>query len=190
MTASSTSWVNDMNQIASVYSEAIYGLAQEENITDRVMEELSVLKASFLEAPDFLRLLGSPNIPKEERTKILDDSFSGKVHPFVLNFLKILTEKNYISHFPGCCEAFRNHYNRDKGIIPVSAVTAVPMTETQKLRLQEKLGSMLGKKIDLTNRIDPNCLGGMRLDFDGKQLDDTVANRLRNISELLTNTVL
>lgn len=190
MTASSTSWVNDMNQIASVYGEAIYSLAQEEGITARVMEELSALKAGFGEEPDFLRLLGSPNIPKEERTKILDDGFSGKVHPFVLNFLKILTEKSYISHFPGCCEAYRSHYNRDMGIVPVSAVTAVPMTAAQKQRLQEKLGSMLNKKIDLTNSIDPNCLGGMRLDFDGKQLDDTVANRLRNISELLTSTVL
>ncbi len=179
-----------MNQIASVYGEAIYGLAQEENLLSQILDELTVLQKSFGENPDFLKLLGSPNIPKEQRTQILDDSFSGSVHPFVLNFLKILTEKGYIAQFSGCCDAYRGHYNRDMGIVPVTAVTAVPLSEQQEARLQEKLGTMLGKKIDLSNRVDPKCLGGIRLDFDGKQLDDTVTHRLKAISELLGSTVL
>ena len=47
-----------------------------------------------------------------------------------------------------------------------------------------------GKTIDLQNRIDPACLGGIRLDYDGKRLDDTVSHRLDSIGALLKNTVL
>ena len=43
---------------------------------------------------------------------------------------------------------------------------------------------------ELTNRIDPSCLGGIRLDFDGKSVEDTLAHRLENLRHLLNNTIL
>ena len=33
-------------------------------------------------------------------------------------------------------------------------------------------------------------MGGMRLDYDGKQLEDSIAQRMQNIRQLLKNTVL
>ena len=72
----------------------------------------------------------------------------------------------------------------------MTAVTAIPLTEDQAGRLTEKLTQVTGKTIDLTNRVDPSCLGGMRLDYDGKRLDDTVAHRLEAVRSLLKNTVL
>ena len=47
-----------------------------------------------------------------------------------------------------------------------------------------------GKTIELDCRIDPETLGGVRLDFDGKQVDGTVRRRLEDIRGLLKNTVL
>ena len=49
---------------------------------------------------------------------------------------------------------------------------------------------MTGKTILLANRVDPTCLGGVRLDYDGQRLDDTVSHRLDSVRELLKNTVL
>ena len=63
-------------------------------------------------------------------------------------------------------------------------------TEIDTRKLSEKLGRITGKQIELHNRIDPSCLGGVRLDYDGQRLDDTVAHRLENIRNLLKNTVL
>jgi len=40
------------------------------------------------------------------------------------------------------------------------------------------------------NRIDPECLGGVRLDYDGKRVDGSVANRLETVRNMLKNTVL
>ena len=49
---------------------------------------------------------------------------------------------------------------------------------------------MTGKTILLDNRVDTTCLGGVRLDYDGQRLDDTICHRMESIRELLKNTVL
>ena len=179
-----------MTEAGSVYGLALYDLAKSEQFTEQILEELSVLRKSFAEEPDFLKLLSTPAITKQERCQILDHSFRDKLHPYLLNFLKLLTEKGYIRHFFHCCDAYRDQYNRDHGIVPVTAVTAVAMTEDQKKRLREKLEALTGKTVDLYSRIDPSFLGGVRLDYDGKRVDDTVAHRLDALRTLLKNTVL
>jgi len=179
-----------MTEIANAYGGALYSLAQEEDLTDKILQELTVLADSFRQEPDFLRLLSSPALTKQERCDILDTSFHGKVHIYVLNFLKILTEKGYCRHFCQCCSAYQELYNQDHGILPVTAVTAIPLTGEQTQRLTEKLSRITGKTISLVNRTDPSVMGGMRLDYDGKQVDDTVCHRLDNLRQLLKNTVL
>ena len=179
-----------MTEAAAVYGQALYDLARDEGLSQNILAELTALDKSLCAEPGFLQLLSAPNIPKEERVHILDVSFRGKTHPYVLNFLKILTEKGYVRHFSQCVEAYRQHYNLDNNILPVTAVTAVPLTEEQKAKLKDKLCKLTGKEIDLANKVDTTIMGGVRLDYDGKRLEDTVAHRLESISALLKNTAL
>ena len=179
-----------MTQVGSVYGEALYTLALEENLSNVILEELSVLEQSFRAEPDFIRLLSSPNLSVQERCNILDDSFRGNVQPYVLNFLKILTEKGYMRYFFDCCKAYEESYNRDNGILPVTAITAVSLNPAQAEKLTAKLCQITGKQVKLHNRVDPQVLGGVRLDYDGKQLDDTVSHRLDAVRSLLKGTVL
>ncbi len=179
-----------MTQIGNVYAQGLYALAAEEKLCLQILEQLKALDAAFAQEPEFLRLLAAANLHRDERCKILDESFRDKVHPYVLNFLKLLTEKGYIRHFPDCCKAFQEQYNADNGILPVCAVSAVALTQAQTARLTEKLCKLTGKTVVLTNRIDPACLGGVRLDYDGKRVDGTVSSRLEAVGTLLKNTVL
>ena len=179
-----------MTEVATTYGQAMYDLARDEGKSQQILAELSVLDQSLSAEPEFIQLLSSPNIPKEERGQILDDSFRGKIDPYVLNFLKVLTEKGYMRHFSGCCQFYRQCYNKDNGIMPVIAYTAVPLSDELRRKLTAKLSTVTGKTIELDCRIDPETLGGVRLDFDGKQVDGTVRRRLEDIRGLLKNTVL
>lgn len=179
-----------MTGIGNAYAQGLYALAKDEGLTETVLQQLSTLHTAFVEEPDFLRLLSVPNMSKQEKLSVLDNSFRGKVHPYILNFLKLLTEKSKIRHFPQCCVAFREQYNDDHGILPVKAVTAVALSPAQTEKLTKKLCAITGKTVELTNRIDPTCLGGIRLDYDGKRVDGTVKNRLDGISATLKNTQL
>ena len=179
-----------MTEIANVYGGALYDLAKDENLTEKIGDQLKTLDQAFVQEPAFIGLLSSASLTKPERVQVIEDSFRSNFHPYVLNFMKILTEKGYIRHFSGCCKVYRDRYNTDNGILPVTAVTAIPLSDVLRKKLADKLSTVTGQKIELPCKVDPDCLGGVRLDYDGKRLDDTVSHRLDSVRGLLKNTVL
>lgn len=179
-----------MSRIGEVYAKGLYSLAAEEGLCKTILEEMALLEQSFSAEPMFLRLLSAPNVAVQERCQVLDDSFRGKLQPYLLNFLKILTEKGYIRHYSDCYKAYRSQYNEDNGILPVRAVTAVALDDAQLEKLTAKMQALTGKTVELENMVDPQVMGGVRLDYDGKRVDGTVKNRLDAIRELLNKTVI
>ncbi len=175
---------------ARCYGEALYSLAREEGLEKDMLSQLTVLQGCFQENPDFLRLLSLPDVPHSERCQIIDTCFGGKVQPYLINFLKLLSQKGLVRSFGACCEAFEELYNRDYGILPVKAYTAVPLNREQLQRLTQKLADITGKTPKVENRVDPDCLGGVRLDYDGKEIDGSLEGRLQSIRKMLDNTVL
>ncbi len=179
-----------MSRAAGVYAQGLYELAREEGLEDAILQDLQLAEQAFQESPEYIRLLALHSLSKEERCGLLDQAFRGRVCPYVLNFLKILTEKGYITGFSDSCSAYGSLYDQAHGILQVSAVTAVPLTEDQRRRLTEKLQAITGKTIRLDNPTDPRALGGVRLDYDGKRVDGTVAGGLERIRRSLQDTVL
>ncbi len=174
----------------AVYGQGLYLLAREEGLEEEILRQLKVLAECFEAQPDYLKLLDSHDLPKQERLGILHRDFGEKVHIYVLNFLKLLTEKGYIRHFSHCCKAYVQEYNADKGILEVRAISAVALTNAQKAMLVEKLAAMTGKSVELRCKVDAAVLGGVRLQYDGQQVDGTVRSYLQEIEKTLKNTVI
>ena len=179
-----------MTNAGTVYGQALYSLAREETLDDTILHQLQLVQACFDAEPDYLNLLGCVSLSKPERCQLLDESLGAVLHPYLLNFLKILVEQGKIRYFSHCFAAYQQEYYRDHNILPVTAVTAIALSQPQAQLLKEKLASITGKDILLSNEVDPALLGGMRLDYDGKQLEDSIAQRMQNIRQLLKNTVL
>ena len=99
-----------MSQIGNVYGQALYDLAKDEMLSDTILQELAVLDRSFQEEPRFLCLLSAANVAVEERLRILDECFRDKVQIYVLNFLKILTEKGIAKAFSECTSELMFYY--------------------------------------------------------------------------------
>ena len=64
-----------------------------------------------------------------------------------------------------------------------------PDIQAEIMQYVDKLEAITGKRIELSNKVDPACLGGVRLDYDGKRVDGTVKTRLDGIAAALQNTV-
>ena len=77
-----------MTDVGSVYGEALYDLARDEKISADILAQLNVLEDSFRQEPDFVKLLSTPSLSKQERCQILQDAFGSIAHPYVLNFMK------------------------------------------------------------------------------------------------------
>lgn len=179
-----------MTQTAKTYGGALYDLAAEEGRTEQILKEMDTLCTAFGKEPDFVYLLATPSLSKSERCGILDECFRGKVDDYLLNFMKILCENGTIRQLPGCMQEFKRRYNVERGILEVCAVTAVPMSEALTEKLRARLASVTGKEIALSCRVDAACLGGVRLEMDGEQMDGTVQSRLDTIRSQLAETVL
>ena len=179
-----------MTPMAKTYGEALYALARDEQLDQRILEELEMTAGLFRENPDYVHLLSLPSLPKQERCAMVDESFRDRVHPYLLNFLKILVERGAPAELSGCAEAYRRRYHEDHGILEVTAVTAVPLDEALSGKLHQKLEEKTGKTVVLNTRVEPDVLGGVRLEMEGRRLDGTVRSRLDAIEKLLHQTVL
>lgn len=179
-----------MTAVAVVYGGALYDLAVEERQADDYLRQLGQLRALWEENPDLAALLSSRAIPLAERRDVLDRCFAGSVAPYLLNWMKLLCEKDAIRRLPDCIRQFELRYNADHGILEVTAISAVPLTQAQKTALTEKLAAQTGKQPRLTCRVDPAVLGGVRLEMDGTELDGTVRGRLDRIADELKTLTL
>ena len=179
-----------MTQIGAVYGQALYDLAKDEGQEQTIYDQLLVLDDIFCTQPDYLHLLSATNLPCQERLQLIEDCFGGRVEKHLNSFLKLLTERGHAQSFHDCVKQYREQYNLAHNILLVQAVSGFALNEAQKKRLEEKLCAITGKKAQLINRVDPSVMGGVRLEYDGTQIDDTVASRLSGIRKLLDNTVL
>ncbi len=179
-----------MTQAAKVYGGSLYDLAAEEKLDGLIMEQMNEIRQIFRENPGYLKLLGEPAIPQEERMKLLDEAFGGQAEPYLLNFLKILCEKKILREFAGCCEEFTRRYNVDHGIVEAVVTSAVKLKEEQMEALCAKLEKTSGKKIHLTQKTDPTVLAGLRVEMEGIQLDGTVQGRISDITKKLNEVVV
>ena len=179
-----------MTQTAVTYGGSLFDLAAEEGKLSAYMEELRVLRQMLEENPQFLPLLDSRNIPREERLAVLDNCFKGKLQDYLLNFLKILCERGIIIQLPACIREFELRYFDACGIVEATATTAKELSPALADKLTKKLECITGKTVMLRCAVDPTVLGGVRLQFMGREMDGTIRRRLDEVSKRLADLTL
>jgi len=168
------------------YASAVFALALEDNMLEEVKLDLDSLALILKENPDYIKLLDTPALSKEERLSLIDEAFSSLTY-ITKNLLKILCEKHMVYTVSQLSGAFLSLYDSHNGIERVEAVSAVSLTDAQAQAIIKKLSDMTGKKIILTNTVKPEILGGVILRYSGIQLDGSVKSRLDTFSESLKN---
>lgn len=179
-----------MTQTARLYGGSLYDLAAEEQLTGTVMEQMTEVRQLFRENPDYLRLLSEPSIPKEERTKLIDEAFGTQAERYLVNFIKLLCERNLLGEYAGCCDEFTRRYNADHNIAEAVVTSAVALSSSQMEALKARLEKLSGKQVSLVQKTDPSVVAGLRVEIEGKQLDGTVQSRLSGISRKLNEIIV
>ena len=167
------------------YGSALYALARENGNPAEILEQLEALEELFRSEPQWYDLLTSPTLGKQERLDLIDQALRGRVDLYLVNFVKLLTERGRLRELPDCRKAYGEQYDTEHNILRVTAVTAVPLRDDLRARLEEKLGAKAGCTVVLKNRVDASVLGGVCLEYPGRQLDDTLRTRLENIHSAL-----
>lgn len=170
------------------YGTALYSLAVEEKCSQRIFEDFSSVSEVMDKNPELLRLLANPRLGASERADVIGKVFEGKIEKNLLNALKLLAEKRRCGCISKCCEVYKRLYCEDNGILPVKAFSAVELSDAQKARLIEKLRKQTGMEILLNCKVDPSCIGGIRLEYGGKRYDASVRGRLEGLSRSIKSS--
>ena len=147
------------------------------------------LQEIFAQNPEFLNLLSAPVLSGEEKSQMLDQVFGGKVLPLVQNFMKVLAENGRFSGFAQVANEVKRLYLESRGIKEVVVTSAKELPEDQLQRLKEAMSKKLNAEVIVNLQIDESLMGGLSVEFDGKRLDASVANRLRQLEHTIKEGV-
>ena len=171
------------------YAKALFMISEEEHSSDKMRVQIETLRAAFIENPDYPLLIDTPALSKDERLGLIDEAFSS-LDPSLVNLIKILAEKRLSYIFPKLAEEYFALYDDSRGILRAEAVSAAPLTKSQSDALANKLSSLTGKTVIISNTVDKSILGGVKLRYGGIQLDGSVKTRLDKFESALKSTVI
>jgi F-type H+-transporting ATPase subunit delta len=171
------------------YAKALFMLAEEEDTCEATLLDLRTVIAAVKKNESYLELLDTPALSKEEKLSLIDEAFKS-ISVSVVNFIKILCEKRFVRILPSVLKEYEALYDEKFGILRVEAISARPMSHEQLEALREKLEKEKQKTVVLTNTVNPEILGGLKLRFSGVQLDGSLKTRLDKIEASLKNVIV
>ena len=175
---------------AREYAEALFLVCKEEGLIKEALYDLHSVCTAIKENPDYLKLLATPALSKDERVGLIDGA-CGTVCEAVKNLFKILAE-NRCAHLSGkIYTEYRALVDEEYGILRAEAVTAVALTDSQKEKIRSKLALITSaSEVVLTNTLDPSILGGIKLRYRGTQIDSSIKERLSGFEAALKSIVI
>ena len=172
---------------ASAYGKALYELAVEEGKSEQIAAELRLIDSAVEQG--YVNLMDSPAVSKEEKCGLLRSAF-GKADQLLQNFLFILCEKRAFYRFSACVAAYFSAKDEAENILRATAITALPMEQRQIDALRRKLSELTGKQVILETQIDADLIGGIRLRYEGVQLDGSLRSRLDTLRRSLADAIV
>ena len=174
-----------MNDLSREYAEALFSLAMEENCGEKYGEELDLICRCFCENPQYEEFLSSPSISLEERQSAFMKAFDGRISEYVMSFVKLLCEKRYIKYFGDCVLQYKKMLEETKNIAKAQVKSAVPLTDTQKDALKEKLEKLSGKTVFIEYYVDETIIGGLIVEMDGKVINASIHKHLNDVKDVI-----
>ncbi len=171
------------------YGRALFEVAEETGAAEEILAELRQVAGILCDNPDYTTLLDTPAIPTGEKPALVEQAFSS-CHVYVRDFIKILSAKRAIGQLSACVRVFGECLDESRGILRARAVTAVPMTEAQLRRLEEKLSALTAKTAVVDNVCDPSVIGGVTLLCDGSRFDGSIRARLEELRARLAEITI
>lgn len=169
-----------MNQIAQTYAEALFSLGLEEKKLSKLQDEGKALSEIIHDNEDFLLLIDSRFMSREERqdiaSKILKDFDED-----IVNFVKVLIANNRTNYIKDVLEAFNSLCNEYKGVKEGLIYSAFPLNKETINKIKNKISQIEGMDVELISRIDPSLIGGVKVVINSHVYDGSIKNKLEKM---------
>jgi ATP synthase F1 delta subunit len=168
-----------MEEIAEVYSRALFEAAKENGALDRVHDELDQFADALGEDRNLQVFLFSPYFSEEKKSgigQIVDDADER-----LFNFLELLAERHRMPALFRIRRDFDAMWAEENKLLPVSVTSAVELDQAIVEDIGREIEQQTGRRVELSSSVDPDVLGGLKVSVGNLVLDATVRNRLEQL---------
>jgi len=166
-------------EVGERYAQALFDLAEETGALDAVRADLASLKAAWKDSADLRRLATSPVIGADDQAKgLLAIADKAKFNAVTRNLLGLVAVNGRAADLPGVVAGFEALYAKKTGVVAAEVVSAVELTAAQSKKIQSELRTALGRDPELTTRVDPSILGGLKVKVGSKLFDASLKTKL------------
>ena len=168
------------------YAKALILLAQEENLVDRMGEEIEAFARLLQEAPEFFESLRNPSVPKDKRKQILEAVLSqAQPHPLMRKFLLLVLERRRFEFLPDIAAAYRGLADELEGKVRAKVISARKLDQVQIENIKRALQEKMKKTVVLETQDDPSLIAGMVAQVGNDVFDFSLRNQLQRIQKSL-----
>lgn len=173
--------------ISKRYAIALFELAKENNKVDLFNEEILGIYDFIKNDKEFLEVLNHPRISSNEKFAIFENAFKNKISDEILGLISVIINKNREQELLEILEIFLNLVKDFKGITTAYVYSAVKLTDEQLKNINQKLNEKLNKQVIIETYENPELIGGVLINVDGKVIDNSIKKSLEDIKKSLIN---
>lgn len=169
------------------YSRALFSIAKDDGTIAAVRGELNALHGVLESSPELRDELFRPLRPVRERRGVLS-SVAERLgsSPTVRNFLTFLIDQRRFVDFESIREEFDRLADEAAGRVQAEIISASPLGDSQRARLQAALAQQTGQQVELVEKIDPDLIGGAVAKVGGVVFDSSLRTQLSQLRDTLT----
>jgi F-type H+-transporting ATPase subunit delta len=173
--------------LAQTYAQALLELAATEPDTpggaEMIGQQLIDVRKALLDEPFGMALLVDPAIGDDERHKLLDRVFAGRISPLLLKFFHILGEKGRLGILAGIAMEFKELLDKQQGKVEADLTVAQRLDGDALESVRQRISAALKREVILHQYVDPAILGGLVLRIQDKLIDGSVRAQLAAMRE-------
>ena len=170
-----------MNYVAFQYAEALFGLALESNQVEKTFADFKDVNEAL--DTEIYKFLIHPKITKGDKKDLMAKFIRNDL---LKRFVFVLIDNSRIELLDDTLLEFGKIVDNQNKVMKVQVFSHKLLTPEQSKQLNANLEKKHNRKIELENIVDRSIVGGLRIEFEGMILDDTINNYLHSLKANLT----
>lgn len=170
-----------ITRIAVRYAKPLLELAEEKSSLEEVKADMLAFTDLCNANRDFVLMLKSPIIPHLKKAQILKSIFEGKVSALTATFFDIVARKTREQYLPEIAKEFMVLYNDKMGLQVATVTTPIALDSKERQTFEKLVSDISGKKPLLTEKVDPELIGGYLLNLGDRQIDESISGHLKDL---------
>lgn len=173
------------------YANALYSVAAKQNVLEAVEKELLSIEDTISKEPNFASFLKDPTIAraskKEDISKVMEQAKFSKP---VAGLFEVLAENGRLPDAVGVINSYKQLMTAYRGEVHAKVTSADPLTKAQLDQVKKALGNRIekGETLLLEAVVDPEILGGLKVQIGNYFIDLSLATKIDKINTLLVNS--